>query len=109
MKYHAKKDTIYTLTRYERKSIEKLRKISILKKIPFEEWTIWELKDMIEEYELYFRFSKIFDEPVSLYQFLYSGIYEEKSLYEELKSEKLKPNEFELKKLKSIKLKKFIS
>ena len=45
MKYHAKKDTIYTLTRYERKSIEKLRKISILKKIPFEEWTILELKD----------------------------------------------------------------
>ena len=55
------------------------------------------------------RFSKIFNEPVSLYQFLYSGIYEEKSLYEELKSEKLKSNEFELKELKSIKLKKFIS
>ena len=31
MKYHAKKETIDTMTKYERLSIEKLRKISIEK------------------------------------------------------------------------------
>lgn len=109
MNYYAKKETIYTMTKYERKEIKRLRKISILKKIPFNEWTSWELKDLIEEYELYFRLSQIYDSPVSLYQFLYSGIYEEESIYEELKSNVLKSNVVESKNIKSIKLKKFSS
>lgn len=106
MNYNAKKETIYTMTRYERKKIEKLRKISILKHIPFNEWTSWELKDLIEEYELYFGLSLIYGSPVSLYQFLYNGIYEEESIYEELKSNVLKSSVVESKNIKSVKLKK---
>ena len=47
MKYHAKKETIDTMTKYERLSIEKLRKISILKNLPLKEWTNLELEDLI--------------------------------------------------------------
>ena len=36
MIYHAKKETIDTMTKYEKKEIQRLRKISILKGIPFE-------------------------------------------------------------------------
>lgn len=54
MKYYAKKETIYTTTKYEKLSKGKLRKISILKNIPFKEWSNLELEDLIMEYEIYF-------------------------------------------------------
>lgn len=40
MIYHAKKETIDTMTKYEKKEIQRLRKISILKGIPFMEKSI---------------------------------------------------------------------
>ena len=91
MKYLAKKDTIYTMTRYERKVVGRLRKISILKNLPFSEWSVWELDDFINEYEIFYLFNKSSGNTVSLYQFLHKGIYEEKSVYENYKSNSLKP------------------
>lgn len=91
MKYLAKKDTIYTMTKYERKTVGRLRKISILKSLPFSEWTVWELEDFINEYEIFYWFNKSNGNIVSPYQFLNNGIYEEKSVYEKYKSNSLKP------------------
>ena len=109
MKYHAKKETIDTMTKYERLSIEKLRKISILKNLPLKEWTNLELEDLIYEYEIYFQFSRIKDKPVSINEFLYNGLYEYNSMFEELKSSELNQQTIKSQKLKSIKLKKFDS
>ena len=106
MRYHARKDTIYTMTKYERMMVERLRKISILKELPFEKWTNWELQNLIDEYEIYFRFCRCKETPVSLYEFLYKGIYEKLSLDEELKPTFIKSNEPGVNKIKSIKLKK---
>ena len=106
MRYTAKKDTILTMTKYEKLTVKRLRKVSILKNIQFNEWSTYELADLIDEYEIYYRINKIFENPVSIYEFLYSGIYEEKSVYEELKSDVLKSDVFESKNVKSIKLKK---
>lgn len=105
MKYHAKKDTINTLTKYERLSIGKLRKISILKKIPLKEWTSLELEDLIYEYEIYFVFARLQESPVSIREFLHNGLYEHFSMYENLKSKELNPKIIKFKKVKSIKLK----
>ena len=109
MKYHAKKNTIDTMTRYERLSYERLRKISILKKLPLKEWTSWELEDLIYEYDIYYLFARLNEFPVSIREFLYNGLYESCSLFEELKSTELNPKIIKFKKRKSIKLKKFIS
>ncbi len=106
MRYYARKNTIYTMTRYERKMIERLRKISVLKELSFDNWTNLELQNLIDEYEIYFQFCRIKETPVSLYEFLYEGIYEKLSLDEELKSTFLKSNEPGVNKIKSIKLKK---
>ena len=110
MKYYSRKETIDTMTKYERKTIERLRKIEILKKIPLNEWTSWELYDLIFDYEIYFLIcNSNNDKPVSIYKYLYSGIYEKKSVYEDLKSDVLKSDIFESKNVKSIKLQKFNS
>ena len=106
MRYYARKNTIYTMTRYERKMIERLRKISVLKELSFDNRTNLELQNLIDEYEIYFQFCRIKETPVSLYEFLYEGIYEKLSLDEELKSTFLKSNEPGVNKIKSIKLKK---
>ena len=109
MIYHAKKETIDTMTRYERLSYKRLRKISILKNLPLKDWTNFELEDLIYEYDIYFLFAKINEIPVSIREFLHNGLYEYNSMFEELKSSELKPQTIKSKKLKSIKLKKFDS
>lgn len=109
MIYHAKKETIDTMTKYEKKEIQRLRKISILKGIPFNKWTSFELENLIYEYEIYFQFSRIKDKPVSINEFLYNGLYEYNSMFEELKSSELNQQTIKSQKLKSIKLKKIDS
>lgn len=106
MKYHAKKETIDTMTKYERLSIEKLRKISILKNLPLKEWTNLELEDLIYEYEIYYIFTRVKEVPVSIHEFLHKSLYEHFSMYENLKSVELNPKIIKFKKVKSIKLKK---
>ena len=109
MIYHAKKETIDTMTRYERLSYEKLRKISILKKLPFKEWTSYELEDLIYEYDIYYKFTRLKEFPISIHEFLNKGLYEHFSMYENLKSIELNPKIIKFKKGKFIKLKKINS
>ena len=109
MNYYAKKETIYTTTKYEKLSKGKLRKISILKNIPFKEWSNLELEDLIMEYEIYFLFIKPQELPVSILEFLRNGLYENESLFEELKSSELDSQMIQSSKIKSIKLKKINS
>ena len=99
-------ETIDTMTKYERLSIEKLRKISILKNLPLKEWTNLELEDLIYEYEIYYIFTRVKEVPVSIHEFLHKGLYEHFSMYENLKSVELNPKIIKFKKVKSIKLKK---
>ena len=106
-KEEADKKIVYT--KYEKKEIQRLRKISILKGIPFNKWTSFELENLIYEYEIYFQFSRIKDKPVSINEFLYNGLYEYNSMFEELKSSELNQQTIKSQKLKSIKLKKFDS
>ena len=89
MKYVAKKDTKFMMTRYERKVVKRLRRISILKNIPLRKWTAYEMEDLKNEYDLYSIFHK--DENISLKQFLEDGIYEDISVYENLKSNSQEP------------------
>lgn len=104
MKYHAKKETIDTITKYERVSFKKLRKISILKNIPLKEWTSLELEDFIYEYDIYYLFTRLREVPVSIREFLHNGLYEECSMYEKLKSSELDSKVVKFQKKKSIKL-----
>ena len=106
MIYHAKKETIDTMTKYEKKEIQRLRKISILKNLPLKEWTNLELEDLIYEYEIYYIFTRVKEVPVSIHEFLHKGLYEHFSMYENLKSVELNPKIIKFKKVKSIKLKK---
>ena len=89
MKYKAKKDTKYTITRYEKKVVKRLRKISILKNIPIEEWTAYEIENLKNEYFIYSLFNK--EDKISIKQFLENGLYEHYSVYENLKANTLEP------------------
>lgn len=89
MIYKAKKDTKCTMTRYEKKVIKRLRKISILKNIPLRKWTAYEMEDLKNEYFIYSIFNK--EKRISIKQFLEDGLYEHYSVYENLKSNTLKP------------------
>lgn len=89
MIYKAKKDTKYTMTRYELKVVKRLRRISILKNIPMEKWTIYEREDLINEHFIYSIFNK--EKKISIKQFLEDGLYEHYSVYENLKSNTLEP------------------
>lgn len=88
MKYFSKYRVTDRLSKYEIEQIRKLRKISILKDIPFREWRKCELINLIEEYNLfYILHCKTFknEEPLSISEFVYTGKYEGMSLYENLK------------------------
>lgn len=90
IRYFAKYRVTDKLSKYEKEQFKKLRKISILKEIPFRQWTKWELVDLIEEYNLfYILHCKTFknEEPLSISEFVYTGKYEERSLFENLKLE----------------------
>ena len=69
--------------------MERLRKISTLEKLPFSQWSKWELVDLIEEYNMFYLLCcKLYknEAPLSIPEFVYSGRYEAVSLFEELKS-----------------------
>lgn len=89
MRYKAKKDTKCTMTRYEKKVVKRLRKISILKNIPLRKWTAYEMEDLNDEYFIYSIFNK--EKKISIKQFLEDGLYENYSVYENLKSNTLEP------------------
>ena len=89
MIYKAKKDTKCTMTRYEKKVIKRLRKISILKNIPLRKWTAYEMEDLKNEYFIYSIFNK--EKRISIKQFLEDGLYEHYSVYENLKANTLEP------------------
>lgn len=105
MRFTAKIDTIYTITRYERKQVGMLRKVSILKNIPFHEWTGWEVEDLITTYDIYFIARREREMPLPLYQFLRDGEYERLSPYEELKSNSPEPYQPKKEITRTIKLK----
>lgn len=79
------------LTEEEEKSYREkyghLRKVSILSKIPIEEWTKEELLNLIDEYELYCRIqTEVKKEKAMLFTtFILSGEYERMSVFEEYK------------------------
>jgi len=62
-----------------------LRKVSILKNIPFEKWSKEELLDLIEEYDFYIMIenSKNKARYLSISEFATDGEYERYSLFEE--------------------------
>lgn len=63
----------------------KLRKVSILRNLPYEEWTKEELLDLIEEYDFYIMIenSKRKTRYLSISEFATNGEYERYSLFEE--------------------------
>ena len=63
----------------------KLRKVSILRNLPYEEWTKEELLDLIEEHDFYIMIenSKRKTRYLSISEFATNGEYERYSLFEE--------------------------
>lgn len=63
----------------------KLRKVSILRNLPYEEWTKEELLDLIEEHDFYIMIenSKRRTRYLSISEFATNGEYERYSLFEE--------------------------
>lgn len=88
IKYFAKYKITDRLTKFETDRIRRLRKISVLMNLPFTEWNKWELIDLIEEYNFFYTIhcKELRNEiPLSIAEFLYSGKYEDISLFERLK------------------------
>ena len=105
MKYTAPKETKYTMTRYEKKKVERLRRISILKELPFIEWTDYEYEDLVYEYIIYLGINSYKKSELSITDFLHTGLYEDYSLYENLKCNTVEPFKTKCPKIKKLKLK----
>lgn len=105
MNYTAPKDTIYTITKYEKEKLGRLRKISILKNLPFEEWTSSEYADLETNYFIYININGYDKNDLSITKFLHNGLYESHSEYEELKSNTLDPVKPNMHRKKRLKLK----
>lgn len=71
--------------KYYKNKYRKLRKVSILRNLPYEEWTKEELLDLIEEYDFYIMIenSKRKTRYLSISEFATNGEYERYSLFEE--------------------------
>lgn len=71
--------------KYYKNKYRKLRKVSILKNLPYEEWTKEELLDLIEEHDFYIMIenSKRKTRYLSISEFATNGEYERYSLFEE--------------------------
>lgn len=71
--------------KYYKNKYSKLRKVSILKKLPYEEWSKEELLDLIEEHDFYMMIqnSKNKTRYFSISDFATNGEYERYSLFEE--------------------------
>lgn len=70
---------------YYKNKYSKLRKVSILKNLPYEEWSKEELLDLIEEHDFYMMIqnSKNKTRYFSISDFATNGEYERYSLFEE--------------------------
>jgi len=70
---------------YYKNKYSKLRKVSILKNLPYEEWSKEELLDLIEEHDFYMMIqnSKNKTSYFSISDFTTNGEYERYSLFEE--------------------------
>lgn len=70
---------------YYKNKYRKLRKVSILRNLPYEEWTKEELLDLIEEHDFYIMIenSKRKTRYLSISEFATNGEYERYSLFEE--------------------------
>ncbi|MBE5820881.1 MAG: hypothetical protein E7310_08820 [Clostridiales bacterium] len=71
--------------KYYKNKYSKLRKVSILKNLPYEEWSKEELLDLIEEHDFYMMIqnSKNKTRYFSISDFATNGEYERYSLFEE--------------------------
>ena len=71
--------------KYYKYKYRKLRKVSILRNLPYEEWTKEELLDLIEEHDFYIMIenSKRKTRYLSISEFATNGEYERYSLFEE--------------------------
>ena len=71
--------------KYYKNKYRKLRKVSILRNLPYEEWTKEELLDLIEEHDFYIMIenSKRKTRHLSISEFATNGEYERYSLFEE--------------------------
>lgn len=71
--------------KFYKNKYKNLRKVSILKNIPFEEWSKEELLDLIEEHDFYIMIenSKNKTRYFSISDFATNGEYERYSLFEE--------------------------
>ena len=71
--------------KYYKNKYSKLRKVSILKNLPYEEWSKEELLDLIEEHDFYIMIenSKNKTRYFSITDFATNGEYERYSLFEE--------------------------
>lgn len=71
--------------KYYKNKYGKLRKVSILKNLPYEEWSKEELLDLIEEHDFYIMIenSKNKTKYFSISDFATNGEYERYSLFEE--------------------------